>query len=62
MTIARKYLIDPQSTPYYHIISRCQLLSKLFSIDVCAYAIMSNHFHLVLKVNPERSHTWTYMD
>jgi len=90
MTIARKYLIDPESTLYYHIISRCvrraflcgldrfsgqsfehrrvwvierlQLLSKLFSIDVCAYAIMSNHFHLVLKVNPELSHTWTDED
>ncbi len=26
-------------------------LAKLFAIDICAYAVMSNHFHIVLKVN-----------
>ena len=34
------------------IVQRMQYLAKLFSIDVCAYTVMSNHFHLVLKVNP----------
>ena len=35
------------------IVQRMQYLAKLFSIDVCAYAVMSNHSHLVLKVgNP----------
>ena len=27
-------------------------LSNIFTIDICAYAIMSNHYHVVLKVNP----------
>ena len=26
-------------------------MSDIFSIDVCSYAIMSNHYHLVLHIN-----------
>jgi hypothetical protein len=29
----------------------------LFAIDVCAYAVMSNHYHLVLKLCPEQLKT-----
>ena len=79
MTLARKYLISTEDTPYYHIMARCvrraflcgkdkysgncyehrrkpivdriKSLAGIFNIDVCAYAIMSNHYHLVLKIN-----------
>ncbi|MBT1442912.1 transposase [Shewanella sp. JM162201] len=79
MTTARRQLIDPESTPFYHVINRCvrraflcgedalsgrsyehrrgwivdkiRQLSSIFCIDICAYAVMSNHYHLVLKID-----------
>jgi len=33
------------------VVERMHYLASLFSIDICAYAIMSNHYHLVLHVN-----------
>ena len=33
------------------IVERIKFLAKIFNIDVCAYAVMSNHYHLVLKIN-----------
>ncbi len=34
-------------------------LSSIFSIRVCAYAIMSNHYHLVLYVDLESAAEWS---
>ncbi|MCH1927076.1 transposase [Shewanella sp. C32] len=81
MTVARRRLIDVESTPYYHVINRCvrraflcgedaltgrsyehrrewiatkiRQLSAIFCIDICAYAVMNNHYHLVLKIDVE---------
>ena len=33
------------------LVDRVKFLATVFSIDIAAYAIMSNHYHLVLKVN-----------
>lgn len=41
------------------ILDRVKQLSSIFAIDVCAYAIMSNHFHLVLFVDTQRADDWT---
>ena len=38
---------------------RIRLLSSLFAIDVCAYAVMSNHYHLVIKLDPDQATSWT---
>jgi REP element-mobilizing transposase RayT len=33
------------------VMQRLRFLSQIFAIDLCAYAIMSNHYHLVLHVD-----------
>lgn len=35
--------------------NRIRLLSSIYAIDICAYAVMSNHIHLVVKICPERA-------
>jgi putative transposase len=37
------------------MVERLALLEKVFAIDVCAYAIMSNHSHTVLRVNRDQA-------
>jgi REP element-mobilizing transposase RayT len=51
--------VDPYSGQDYEhrrqwVVDRIRLLSSLFAIDVAAYAVMSNHYHLVLKVSPDQ--------
>ncbi|MDP5253063.1 MULTISPECIES: transposase [unclassified Vibrio] len=41
------------------LIERIRLLSQVFSIDICAYAIMSNHYHLVLHVDEKKAKGWS---
>ncbi|RJG47523.1 transposase [Motilimonas pumila] len=90
MTLPRKQLICPESTPYYHVTSRCvrraflcgidhytqksyehrkpwlldkiKQLANIFTIDICAYAIMSNHYHLILHINLADNHDLSDVD
>lgn len=41
------------------LIDRVKLLSDVFAIDIAAYAIMSNHYHLVIRVNREQAQEWS---
>ena len=34
-------------------------LGKIFAIDICAYAVMSNHTHVVLHVDKESALNWS---
>lgn len=38
------------------LVDRMKELCRFFTIDVCAYACLSNHFHLVVRVDSERCH------
>ena len=38
---------------------RLALLVDTFAIDLCAYTLMSNHYHLVVRLCPERVETWS---
>ena len=41
------------------LVDRIKLLSDVFSIDIAAYAIMSNHYHLVIRVNRDQAQDWS---
>ena len=44
------------------IVERVKQLSGVFAIDVAAYAVMSNHYHLVLRIDAERARNWSRDD
>lgn len=41
---------------------RILLLGQIFAIDVCAYAVMSNHFHVVLHIDVAKAQQWSDLD
>ncbi len=40
------------------ILDRIKLLCSVFAIDLCAYAIMSNHYHIVIRINADQVTQW----
>ena len=56
--------VDPLTGACYDhrkqfIQDRLEALAGVFAIDVMAYAIMSNHFHLVLRTRPDIVAQWS---
>ena len=41
------------------VVDRLAELGEAFAIDICAYAVMSNHYHLVLRVDADKALGWT---
>lgn len=88
MPMPRKLLVSVDTTPSYHVVSRCvrrtflfgvvdtkdfshrrdaivarlAQLTQLFCIDIAAYAIMANHYHLVVRIQKQRALHLTTQD
>ena len=41
------------------LVSRLAELAEIFAIEICAYAVMSNHYHLVLRVDTDHAANWS---
>jgi REP element-mobilizing transposase RayT len=41
------------------VIERLTQLCGIFPLEVCAFAVMSNHYHLVLYVDAQRARKWS---
>lgn len=41
------------------ILDRIKLLCSVYAVDLCAYAVMSNHYHLVLRIDVEQANKWS---
>jgi REP element-mobilizing transposase RayT len=56
----------PDGQDYSHrkawVVDRLAALTEVFAIDICAYAVMSNHYHLVLRVHPQQATHWSIED
>jgi len=58
------YGFDPlTSQDYSHrkawLVERLQYLATIFAIEVCAYAIMDNHYHVILRLIPGLVASWS---
>lgn len=40
------------------IVSRIKQVAEAYAIGICAYAVMSNHYHVVLEVKPALAGSW----
>jgi putative transposase len=44
------------------IVKRLQFLTSLFAVEVCAYSILHNHYHLILRILPSIVPSWSDRD
>jgi putative transposase len=41
------------------IVDRLRHLSAIFAIEVCAYAVMDDHYHSILRIRPDIAASWS---
>ena len=44
------------------LVERLRYLASIFAIDVCAYAVMENHYHTILRLRPEIAISWSDLE
>jgi hypothetical protein len=44
------------------LVDRLQHLAAIFAIEVCAYAIMATHYHLILRIRPDIVASWSDLE
>ena len=63
--VRRAWLCGTDATTGYNFDHRRQWLeqrilqmAEIFAVDLCGYAVLSNHYHIVLKMDPDRVNSW----
>jgi REP element-mobilizing transposase RayT len=41
------------------VLEHLGVFRSVYAVDICAYAVMSNHYHLVVRVDPELARGWS---
>jgi hypothetical protein len=41
------------------LVERLKFLASIFAVDVCAYAVMENHYHAILRTRPDIVAAWS---
>ena len=41
------------------IVDRIKLLCSVFAVDLCAYAVMNNHYHIVVRIDAAEIKQWS---
>jgi putative transposase len=41
------------------LVDRLRHLTAIFAIEVCAYAVMENHYHTILRTRPDIAAAWS---
>jgi REP element-mobilizing transposase RayT len=42
------------------VVDKLKQLTEVFAIDICAYAVLHNHTHIVVKIDQQRALSWSY--
>ena len=46
----------------YWVVEKLAELATIFAIRICAYGILSNHFHLVVRIDSGRARAWSDLE
>ena len=44
------------------LVERLRYLAAVFAIEVCAYSVMANHYHVILRTRPDIVALWSDQD